>query len=369
MSSLLVICNMAPHYRAAIFKQMDQYLGCDFVFGNPIKDIRPIDYSTLSHQVTVVENCYISKFYYQKGVIRFIKEDYDTFLLTGDARCISTWLFLLLSQFFPKKRVYLWSHGWLNKKKGFSKLISLLFYHLATGAFIYNNRSRELMIAGGIPSAKLTTIYNSLDYNRQLELRTQLSKTTVYEHHFGNTHPTIIFIGRLNRIKRIDMLIKAVSLLQKRGELYNLVVVGDGEMSNELRGLSSTLRMGHSVWFYGESYDEETNAELLFGADLCVSPGNIGLTAIHSMMYGCPCLTHDLFDLQMPEFEAIKENETGAFFPFGDVGGLANSISWWFTRNSSKRLMIREKCFEEVDLFWNVNNQIRIFSDTLFNSN
>ena len=41
---------------------------------------------------------------------------------------------------------------------------------------------------------------------------------------------------------------------------------------------------------------------------MCVSPGNVGLTAIHSLTYGTPVLTHDNFNFQMPEAEAIEEN-------------------------------------------------------------
>lgn len=55
------------------------------------------------------------------------------------------------------------------------------------------------------------------------------------------------------------------------------------------------------------------NAELIYNADLCVAPGNIGLTAMHAMMFGCPCISHNDFSWQMPEFEAIVPYKTGNF--------------------------------------------------------
>lgn len=42
-------------------------------------------------------------------------------------------------------------------------------------------------------------------------------------------------------------------------------------------------RVDKNVWFYGSCYDEQTNAELIYNADMCVAPGNVGLTAIHAM--------------------------------------------------------------------------------------
>ena len=43
--------------------------------------------------------------------------------------------------------------------------------------------------------------------------------------------------------------------------------------------------------FQGAVFDE-SNSELIYHSDLCVSPGNVGLTAIHSLTYGVPVATH-----------------------------------------------------------------------------
>ena len=49
-------------------------------------------------------------------------------------------------------------------------------------------------------------------------------------------------------------------------------------------------------------------------SDLTVSPGNIGLTAIHSLSYGTPVCSHSNFNNQMPESEAIINFEKWFFF-------------------------------------------------------
>ena len=114
------------------------------------------------------------------------------------------------------------------------------------------------------------------------------------------------------------------------------------------------------MWFYGACYDEAANAELIYNADLCVAPGNVGLTAMHSMVFGCPVLTHNDFPLQMPEFEAICENETGSFFKRNDIESLADAISDWFGYNGSRRETIRRNCFKEIDTQWTPNHQMNI---------
>ena len=55
------------------------------------------------------------------------------------------------------------------------------------------------------------------------------------------------------------------------------------------------LNLQDQIWFYGACYDESKLGELIFNADLCVSPGNVGLTAVHSMGYGTPVITHNNF--------------------------------------------------------------------------
>ena len=363
---LLQIYNIAPHYRSAIFQLMDKELGCDFVFGDKVADIKKMDYSLLNNKVKEVHNVQFKHGYFQKGVPRLICADYDTYIVLGETRCISTWLLLLRSVCHPKKRIFLWSHGWYGKENRVKKLINKLFYSFCDGAFIYNERSRQLMIDGGISEKKLTTIYNSLDYDAQLPIRTSLSKTSLYRDHFGNNNKTVVFIGRLTAVKRLNMLIEAIALLAQRGENFNVALIGDGVMRDDLERLVAEKGLQRQFWFYGACYDEKTNAELIFNADLCVSPGNIGLTAMHVLMFGCPAITNDDFNHQMPEFEAIKEGTTGSFFKHGDVHSLAESISNWFSNHKDDREEIRHACYKEIDTKWNPHNQIKILKEVLY---
>ena len=365
---LLQIYNIAPHYRSAIFHLMDKELNSDFVFGDKVDDIKKMDYGLLHHNVSEVHNIPMKFGYYQKGVPALINLDYSTFIINSEIRCVSTWLFLFNSLFHPNKRIYFWSHGCLGKEGFFTKMIIRLFYSFCDGAFIYNERSRKLMIDIGIPERKLTTIYNSLDYDKQLPIRNSLSISTIYKDHFGNDNRTIIFIGRLTAVKRLDLLLDAVLKLKSEGENYNVVFVGDGSEHYLLEKFVNEHNLRDSVWFYGASYDEKKNAELIYNADLCVSPGNIGLTAIHVMMFGCPAITNNDFNHQMPEFETIHDGITGTFFNSSDSSSLADSISRWFAMHNNDRDNVRMACYKEIDVKWNPHNQIRILKEVLLKS-
>jgi glycosyltransferase involved in cell wall biosynthesis len=169
----------------------------------------------------------------------------------------------------------------------------------------------------------------------------------------------------LTAVKRLDLLLEALALLKQQSRCYNVVLIGNGECRDLLERRTDELGIRNNVWFYGASYDEKKNAELLFNADLCVSPGNIGLTAMHSMMFGCPCITNNDFDCQMPEFEAVHEGITGAFFKSGDINSLAEAIDLWFDLHGNDRDVIRKHCFNEVDDRWNLHHQVEIMKKVL----
>ena len=182
-----------------------------------------------------------------------------------------------------------------------------VYFGLADGTFLYGNYAKELMIKEGFDANKLFVIHNSLNYEQQLEFRNELSPSNIYYEHFGNNHPILLFVGRLTKVKRIDLLFESLSLLKRQNKEFNVVLIGSGSEEVYLKRLSLKLGMADSVWFYGACYDEKTNAELIYNADLCVSPGNVGLTAIHTLMFGTPVVTHNDFTMQMPEFESIKD--------------------------------------------------------------
>lgn len=356
---LCVIYNFAAHYRQSIFKLMDDTFDCVWYFGKSNQDIKKMDYSIFKGEINEVETKRLGRLTFQIGILKLLCK-YDRFLMLGDSRSVSTWLFLLLEKFLPHKKVYLWSHGVYGKESFLEMYIKKIVFSLADGIFLYNNYARELMIKKGFIPKKLHVIHNSLDYERQVYLRKNISSSDIYKEHFRNNNPTLIFIGRLTKVKKLDMLLDAVKILSKQGHNYNLVFVGDGSEKICLEEKTRALNLEKNIWFYGACYDEFTNSILIYNADLCVAPGNVGLTAMHTMVFGTPVLTHNDFKWQMPEFEAIKPGKTGDFFKSGDIDSLVEKLHNWFVVNSDRRNEIRFACYNEIDTSWTPQFQLGI---------
>ena len=363
---LLLQDNIGSHYRKAIFMLMDKELHCEFCFGDKWDDIKKVEYSALNGKVTELHNVFFPHGYYQKGMMKMMRANYDNYILCGDLRCLSVWAALLYSRFNRKKKVYIWTHGWYGKESWLQKVFKKIFLRLPTGGvFLYGNYARKLMIKEGFDPQKLFVIHNSLDYDKQISIRNTLKQSYVYDEHFGNKNPNLFFIGRLKPVKKLDMILYAMALLKKRNVACNMTFIGDGTESESLKTLARELGLEKDVWFYGACYDEKQLGELIYNADLCVAPGNIGLTAMHTLVFGTPALTHDDFPHQMPEFEAIRDGETGIFFKRDDLNSLANSIEHWIKEKVNIRDEVRKACMNEIDTSWTPQFQLNIFKEVL----
>lgn len=367
MPKILVIYNFAQKYRTAIFKAIDKKWDCIWYFGENITDIKEMTKGSLFNEHYVKNHFIKVPVYWQVGIGNLIrKKDIHEYLILGDLFCLSTWWLLIQKYFiYRQKKVYLWSHGWYGRESFIKKILKRAFFGMADHTFTYGEYAKRIAIKQGFEETKLSAIHNSLDHSAQVLLRNSIRTSNIYKFHFNNDKPTLIFIGRLTKVKRLDMVLSAIAQLKEEGKLYNFVIIGDGEERANLEYLTKSLNLTENVWFYGQCYDDNQNAQLIYDADLCVSPGNVGLTAMHTMVFGTPVLTHNNFPMQMPEFEAIQPGKTGDFFEYGNVESLADSIFRWFDLHKNARNDIRKWCYEEIDNYWSPEYQIKVLSMVL----
>ncbi len=290
----------------------------------------------------------------QKGLLRLaLRRDLDAVIYLGNAAWISTWLSAVVAR-LTGKHVLFWTHGWTERDQGAKRLIRNTFYRLAHGLLLYGHWAKMIAMEQGFPPQRLYVIYNSLDYERQKAARQRMTCSRIPEirqQMFSRSDlPVMICTTRLTKTRRLDLVFEAMRMLRDQGRETALLLVGDGPERGPLEALAESL--GIMVRFYGPCYDEEILGELIMSANVAVSPGAIGLTAIHSLAFGTPVITHDDPEDQGPEWESIVPGKTGSVFRRGDVADLARAIEAW-TRNSLPDESVREACHEVVERFYN----------------
>ena len=357
--------NIAPHYREKLWLAFARDLDVEFHFyygNNSDKSIKSVNFKNenwkgLENQVHIIDNIKVkNRLIYQRHVLKEVAfKHWDVIILLGDANILSNWLAAIVA-WLKGIPVIFWGHGIYGSESFLKRTVRKSFLSLANINLVYGHWARNLLIEENFQPVSIRVIYNSVNYERSTALRVNAVSPNFYKSYFKNDLPTLIFIGRLTRVKRLQLLIEAVHQLNLVTKKFNLVLIGDGEVIQDLKSLAKKLEV--NAYFHGASYNEQEISKFIANADLCVSPGNVGLTSIHSMSYGTPVCTNDDFKNQGPEFEAIKAWETGCFFD-KEKGNLVETISKWFEKSPSRE-KVRTNCYDVVDNFYNPNMQLEV---------
>lgn len=364
---LCCVFNFNPLYRFPIFKAIDETFDCDFYFGDSVfQNIERFDAEQLKgfkHYLHARK--LIGGYVWHSEITGIFSRHYTHYLLTGSSSYLVNWLIYAYA-FITKKKVYLWTHG-INApvERKLSQLHCRLFFLPATGIFLYGHHAIPYMEAIGCKREKLYVIHNSLNTSLQTELFEKGLRSSIYTDYFKNSNPVAIYIGRLQKRKQLDLLIKAIAYCQAEGNPVNLVLVGPKEDDESVLSLVSELGLDSTIWLFGASYDEEISSKLIFNADVCVCPSAVGLTAIHALSYGTPVVSNDDFSNQMPEYEAIVDGETGSFYEKGNAFELSKHIWRWCSATDAKRQAIRTKARHTVINEWSVEYQIDLLKRVL----
>ncbi len=358
------VLNIAPHYRKALLEELDKEERVHYFFVSGSQDMqisRLTDITKLSGFKGYLSNKFSGvKLIYQRGWMKHLFGGYDMFILTGNPGIRSNWLLTIAARLMGKK-VYLWTHGLYGGENFIERQKKLLYMRLANGALLYGNFGRMKSAQAGYPRKKMKIVYNSLDTALQLPLRERKEDKAFLRNYFATDAPIAIFIGRLTPQKSLDVLIESIGILKMQGVECNAIIVGSGELEMSLRKRCEEVGVEDNIWFYGDCYDEGMIATLLKCSTICISPGNVGLTAMHAMAYGVPVITHSSLSLQMPEFEAVIKGVTGDFFKYGDSIGLSECMSEWFVKlsDATQREECRKACYNVIDTKYNTSSQAR----------
>lgn len=373
MARVNVIYHHFPHYRRPVLQALAASSHHDYSFwgsheavagiepfrGDESLAIRPLQFATRGRRWVLSG--------YWPAVL---DHSVDAVIILANPNMLATWKMALVARLKGKK-VLFWAHGWLKREPLPKRLLRHVYFRLAHTVMVYGTRAREIGRASGFPEKRITVIYNSLDFDRSraafemlqhralqdraLQDRAEEERASAVPSHLEQApRPRIICTARLIAACRFDLLLQAARLLMEAGRPVDILLVGDGPERASLETLAGQL--GVSVNFYGACYDETVLADLIYGADLTVSPGKIGLTVIHSLSYGTPAITHDNLDEQMPEVEAIIPGVTGALFRQNDARALATCIDDWLS-SGRDRATVRLACRSVVEDVWNPATQ------------
>ncbi len=133
----------------------------------------------------------------------------------------------------------------------------------------------------------------------------------------------IICIARFEKVKRLDQLIEACSLLKDRLD-FQCLLVGDGSLRAELVGLIDKLSLKEHVHLLGYKTSDELFELLSQSAVMVLTSQSEGIpvSLMESMALKTPVIATRITGIP----ELIADGISGFLFEVGDISDLANKI-------------------------------------------
>ena len=188
----------------------------------------------------------------------------------------------------------------------------------------------------------------------------------------------ILFAGRIERLKGIDALFRAIAMLRERrtdwdwGKVRVAVIGGDpsaaGQQANEemarLHALRSALGLDDVIAFLG-ARDQDVLQYYYAAAEVLVMPSHyesFGMVALEAMACGTPVIASDVGGLSV----LVQHNKTGLRVRANDPAELARAIERLLDDDALRRRMGHAAaCYAEgyswqkvVDLLLGVYNEL-----------
>jgi glycosyltransferase involved in cell wall biosynthesis len=171
----------------------------------------------------------------------------------------------------------------------------------AAGFFAYTNGVRDFLIANRVQPDRVFVLNNTIDIDAHRRRFAALrdSRTALRREVNAADARLLLYVGRVNATKRLDLLSQAVLELRRNDPRYRLVLAGGGDAAL-IEHLRRTL--GEGFDYRGVLVEPAELAPLFVASDAFVLPGRVGLAPLTSLCYDLtPILIEDA--THSPEIE------------------------------------------------------------------
>lgn len=256
----------------------------------------------------------------------------------------------------------LWGHGYSKQEARWRAWPRRKIGDIATALLFYNHTAAQQYIEAGCDPNRIFVALNALDQQpiqaAQQYWRQHADELAAFrrEHDLHESR-TILYISRLDRANRVDLLLDAAAKLKSDHPKIKIVLIGKGEAKDELMAQAERLGVAQHLIMPGAIYDEAQLARWCICADVFCYPANIGLSLLHAFGYGLPVVTSDDVAAHNPEIEALRDGENGRLYRNGDTNSLIAVLDELF-QDSVRRRAMGEAARQTATEQFSLNNMV-----------
>jgi len=190
-----------------------------------------------------------------------------------------------------------------------------------------------------------SVIPNGIDLRRfeQLSCRSKVKSAP-------NGVKTLLFVGRLHRIKGVAYLIEAMTTIIKRNPKARLLLVGDGEERQNLENLVTKLGLTKYVTFIGKVPNEKV-PQYIAASDVFVLPSlseGFGIVLLEAMACGLPIVATNVGGIP----EIVQDGENGFLVEPENPEGIAQKVLTLLENDDLRRRISQNNLEKAKNYSW-----------------
>jgi L-malate glycosyltransferase len=253
----------------------------------------------------------------------------------------------------PNLRIVFTEHGRLSdappsaKRRTANRVLS----HAPREVVTVSSELKQHLVAEGFPTAKVNVIYNGIDVGEVPDsgMRDRIRQE------LGIADDTVVVgtVARLDPVKDLVTLIRAIGQQAERRPPMLLLVIGDGSERQRLESCAREVGVASAVRFLGHREDARA---LLAGCDLyansSISEG-ISLTILEAMAARLPVVATRVGGT--PE---IVDASCGCLVPSRDPGALAAALAA-LASDAGRRQVLAESARARVEQQFTLDRMVR----------
>lgn len=238
------------------------------------------------------------------------------------------------------------------KRKTINKLID--------GRIVYSNYAKEFLIRNNLYNGNIYVAENSPDTNLLEKLKQD------YDNNFSllesissqikpNNELIILSVGRLTKNRGMEPLIYAFQDLIKIYQGIKLIIIGEGENSNNLKKLVKILQI-QGIVFIGSVYDPYVLSKYYYLSDIFIIPNLSSLAIKEAMVFENAIITSE-YGL---EVHAIDDGWNGFIISSANKDDIFEKLKLLVT-NKALRKELSENAKKTIATKYNINIMIDSF--------
>jgi glycosyltransferase involved in cell wall biosynthesis len=267
---VLIVQNEVPSYRRPVYNALGEHYDVTVLHSGP-----PGTRSGDLFRESITTKKAVWQVVVQRGVVsRLDKSEFDVAIVMFDL-----WWLNNIRAIFRRGRppMILWGHRHsLNRVANWIRYWAMKH---ADAHLLYGDEDMPNILDHGIQPEKVFIAPNTMFVSNSQDTS-------------GRSKHRLLFVGRLQKTKRVNRLIEAFAdALPRIPDTVVLSIVGSSFEEHNLRSQAKSLGIDARVQFHGELRDDSELLPLFAESLVYVSPGFVGLGVLHAFAYGVPVVT------------------------------------------------------------------------------